>query len=200
MSFKKTIQTLYKILEKELSPDLTYHSIKHTKDVHHVCKFYIKHYDIKKDDAKLLEIAAVGHDTGFTKVYRGHEQVSALITSDVMAENGYPQKDIRKVKKMILATKVPQSPRSMLARILCDSDLDYLGRDDFKEIGSTLKQEWKNYEIFPNLDEDFDIIQIGFLKGHSYHTDYAQEHRTPVKVGYIDLLEKNQRIKFNKKK
>ena len=54
MSYKKTIEKLYKILEEELAPELTYHGIHHTKDVHDVCKFYIKHYKIDKDDALSL--------------------------------------------------------------------------------------------------------------------------------------------------
>lgn len=183
-------------MEKDLSPDLTYHGLHHTQDVHAVCKFYIKHYDIKKDDARLLEIAAVGHDIGFTQVYQEHEERSAKITAEIMDDEGYASKEIRKVKKMILATKVPQSPKSLLARILCDADLDYLGRDDFKPIGKTLKQEWKNYKIFPKIDEDFDVIQIGFLKGHSYHTEYAQKYRSPIKIKHIEQLEDEQQIQY----
>jgi len=172
MSFKKTIERLYKILEKDLSPKLTYHGIHHTRDVHDVCKFYIKHYKIKKDDAR---------------------------TCEIMRDEGFSDKEIRKVRKMILATKVPQSPKSMLAEILCDSDLDYLGREDFKSIGKTLKEEWKNYKFFPNVEEDFDIIQIGFLKGHSYHTEYAQKYRSPEKIKHIERLEEKQKTKYNKK-
>jgi Uncharacterized protein conserved in bacteria len=192
MSYKKTIEKLYKILEQELSPDLTYHGIHHTRDVHQVCQFYIKHFDIKKNDGQLLEVAAVGHDIGFTKVYDNHEQASAEITSAIMNDEGFNKKEIRKVEKMILATKIPQNPQTFLSSLLCDADLDYLGRDDFKKIGDTLKQEWENYNVFPNLDQNFDTIQIGFLRGHNYHTEYAQEHRSPVKIAHIDRLEQEE--------
>jgi len=198
MSYKKTINKLYKILEKELSPDLTYHGLHHTKDVHKVCQFYIKHYDIKKGDGQLLEVAAVGHDIGFTKVYDNHEETSAEITMAIMKEEGFNKKEIRRVEKMILATKIPQNPQTFLASLLCDADLDYLGRDDFEEIGQTLKQEWTTYDIFPKLDENFDTIQIGFLRGHCYHTEYAQEHRTPVKITHIERLEHEQRERIAK--
>lgn len=118
---------------------------------------------------------------------------SAKITSAIMKQEGFSTKDIRKVKKMILATKIPQNPQSFLSSLLCDADLDYLGRDDFESIGATLKQEWENYDMFPNLDTNFDTIQIGFLRGHSYHTEYAQEHRSPVKIAHIERLEQEHR-------
>ena len=105
MSFKKTIKRLYKILEIELSSDLTYHGIHHTHDVHEVCQFYVKHYDIKKNDAQLLDLAAVGHDIGFTKSYNNHEEVSVEITADIMKSEGFAKKEILQVSEMIIATR-----------------------------------------------------------------------------------------------
>ena len=32
------------------------------------------------------------------------------------------------------ATKIPQTPLTKLEEIICDADLDYLGREDFFEI------------------------------------------------------------------
>ena len=40
-----------------------------------------------------------------------------------------------------MATKIPQSPTTLLGRILADADLDYLGRTDFFGIGNKLKWE-----------------------------------------------------------
>ena len=192
MNYKKTIKKLYNILENELSPELTYHGIHHTRDVQKVCQFYIKHYQIDKVPAQLLEIAAVGHDIGFTKNYKNHEEESVVITTEIMREDGFKEHHIQQVSEMILATKVPQNPNNFLSSLLCDADLDYLGREDFSQIGATLKQEWKNYDIFLNLDDNFDIIQIGFLKGHCYHNDYAKEHRAPIKLKHLEHLERQQ--------
>ena len=36
--------------------------------------------------------------------------------------------------QLILATKVPQKPKNKLEKIICDADLDYLGREDFDNI------------------------------------------------------------------
>lgn len=185
-------QELYGIIQSQLAKDLTYHGIHHTMDVHNVCRFYIDHYDIPKHEAGLLEIAAVGHDIGFIKTYSNHEEIGSKMTTEIMSNYGYKKSDRELVSKLILATKIPQNPKSFLAQIICDADLDYLGRDDFAEIGLTLKEEWGNYDIVPNLDEDFDNIQIGFLKIHFYHTDYAAKFRNPVKLLNLEELEKRQ--------
>lgn len=179
---------LYGMIQKDLPKDLTYHGIHHTIDVHNVCKFYIDHYDIKGKDAELLELAAVAHDMGFIETYKNHEIKGSEMVSVIMKKYKYSKADIDLVVELILATQIPQAPKSFLAKIICDADLDYLGRNDFESIGATLKKEWINYNIFPNLDEDFDKIQIGFLQGHQYHTDYAQDHRNPVKLDHLEHL------------
>lgn len=182
-------EELFGILDDQLAEELTYHSIHHTKDVLSVCKFYIEHYKIDAHDASLLRIAAAGHDVGFVETYRDHEEASARITSELMRKHDFAQKDIKIVSNLIMATKIPQDPKTFLATILCDADLDYLGRDDFESIGKTLKEEWQSYSIFPNLDEIFDTIQIKFLTSHSYHTHYAREHRAPIKLKHLEKLE-----------
>ena len=63
---------------------------------------------------------------------------------------------------MIMATKIPQSPRNGLEEIICDADLDYLGRDDFYEIGATLFEELKAYNVLQN-EREWNRIQVKFL-------------------------------------
>lgn len=188
MKVDEIIEELYALIKRELSPDLSYHSLRHTQDVHETCQFYIQHYQLPQHSAALLEIAAAGHDVGFTRVYANHEIVSAEITGKIMRKYGHIEEDIAIVEELILATKIPQSPTNFLAQILCDADLDYLGRDDFPEIGQLLKKEWQTYNIIPNLDENFDNIQISFLNGHTYHTAYAMNHRGPVKRKNLEVL------------
>ena len=197
MKVEKIKNEIFELIEKKLSLDLTYHSMRHTKDVYRICKYYISQYNLPRHSASLLEIAAVGHDVGFTKVYANHEVVSADITGEIMKNHGYDQADIDIVSDTILATKIPQTPKSFLAQILCDADLDYIGRSDFFEIGLLLKQEWQTYNIMPNIEENFDNIQVSFLNSHKYHTKYALANREPVKRDNLKLLQERmaQKIK-----
>lgn len=81
---------------------------------------------------------------------------------------------------MIMATRLPQSPTTLLEKILCDADLDYLGRDDFYEIGGRLFAELKEQEVV-ETEREWNIMQRTFLQSHRYHTRFGQTNREPGK-------------------
>ena len=88
---------------------------------------------------------------------------------------------------LILCTKIPQQPKTLLERIICDVDLDYLGRPDFYEISDQLFRELKALSVINNIDE-WNKIQINFLEAHTYHTDFAIRNRQPNKEQRIKEL------------
>jgi len=51
---------------------------------------------------------------------------------------------------MIMATKIPQSPKNLLEQIICDADLDYLGRERYEENSLLLLQELRLKKKLPN--------------------------------------------------
>lgn len=197
MKTNHIITELYRRIEANISPELTYHGLHHTIDVYNTCKLYIQYYKLKKREAKLLEIAAVAHDIGFLETYRNHEAAGAEVAANIMLKHNYNTKDIELVCGMIMATKIPQSPNNLLEQIICDSDLDYLGRNDFEVISYTLLKEWMNYNIFPDIQSNFDNIQVGFFKSHSYHTDFANKFRAPIKEKNLKRIESRLLITEN---
>lgn len=90
---------------------------------------------------------------------------------------------------MIMATRLPQSPLSKLAEILCDADLDYLGREDFFEIADTLKREWMQMD-FISSDTEWNQKQLGFLSSHTYFTESAMVNRDVGKQTNFLALQK----------
>jgi len=80
-------------------------------------------------------------------------------------------------------------------KIICDADLDYLGRGDFDEIADKLRRELKERNIISS-DRKWDEIQISFLNQHRYFTKTAIETRQKTKESNIQLvldrLEKNE--------
>jgi len=176
-----------KILETKLPDKLYYHALNHTDDVLKVCNQYIRRGNIKPRDAKLLRIGALLHDIGFTETYDNHEAKGQEIAQELMGELGFSQKDIDVVKGLIWATKIPQSPQTKLEKIICDADLDYLGRRDFYKISDQLFEELKLRGLLGDKKE-WNKIQIKFLEGHSYHTKFALNIRQPVKAKRIAEL------------
>jgi hypothetical protein len=91
---------------------------------------------------------------------------------------------------MIEATKIPQNPKNLLEKIICDADLDYLGTAQFYDIGASLFKEYKNLKIVQN-EEDWDRVQVKFLRSHRYHTEFGKNRREPVKQKHLkELLSK----------
>ena len=81
---------------------------------------------------------------------------------------------------MIMATRYPQHPKSHLEQILCDADLDYLGRPDFFEIGATLYKELIATGRLSS-EREWNRLQVNFLNSHRYFTATAVSSRDPLK-------------------
>jgi len=166
---------------RKLSPDLTYHCYDHTMDVLEQCVRIAEAEGVNDEkDIFLLKVAALYHDTGFVKAYRFHEAASCDIFLEETKEFGFTDADNEVVKRLIMATQIPQQPADILEKIICDADLDYLGRDDFFSIGDTLRKEFMLFKVVANNDE-WENLQLKFLKNHSYHTTSSQLLREPAK-------------------
>lgn len=176
-------------LERELSPRLVYHSINHTRDnVVPASQYLAKMEGLDGDAYQLLQTAAYFHDIGFTEQYIDHEQVSARIAAEILPRFKYSPRDIRAIRKMILATKLPQSPGSLPEKILADADLDVLGRQDFLKRNRDLRAEMEAYgKSFG--DVEWYGSQLRFLQLHHYWTGTARRLRNDTKLSNIGLLE-----------
>ncbi len=187
--YLKLRRNALRILKSRLSKKLYYHNVEHTLDVVRVVNQYIRRENIDNQNAYLLRIAALIHDLGFTETNVEHEAKSAEMAQELMLDCGFSKNEINSVQGLIRATRIPQSPTNDLERIICDADLDYLGRNDFYEISDRLYQELKAAAVFSNKN-DWNKAQIKFLEAHKYHTDFAKKHRRPEKEMRIIEIKK----------
>ncbi len=184
-----------KMLDSELSKNLTYHCIDHTLDVKNQCLAIAKAEGITDEQTlQELEIAALYHDTGFIFIYEKHEERGCEIVREQLPGFGFDEKTIETICELIMATKVPQNPANHLQQIICDADLDYLGRDDFFETGDKLRRELIEYK-FIESEHDWEERQINFLRSHRYFTRSSRELREPVKREFIKQLIQNRNAK-----
>jgi uncharacterized protein len=159
-----------RILKESLPSHLTYHCLEHTLDVYRETeRLALSEKITSSDELTLVLTAAAYHDIGFVVSELNHEQQSCIICMSDLPQYGYSDIEINKVCEIIMATKIPQSPNSQLAEILCDADLDYLGRNDFETIAETLYQEFKHRKIIDDR-ESWDNIQVNFFNSHHYFT------------------------------
>lgn len=171
-------------LKRELPKDLYYHGLHHTLDVLRSAEMIGNEEHLNEKEMLLLKVAVLYHDAGFTKVYKNHEEVGCEMAKEDLPKFGFTPADIDIICGMIMATKIPQSPKTKLEEVIADADLEYLGTNRFEEIGRTLYEEIK---IYLNIESErqWNIIQVNFLKNHRYFTDYCKKHREPLKQAHL---------------
>lgn len=175
-------------LRNELPRNLFYHSVYHTEDVFRATIQIAKQESIDSKSLLLLKTAVLFHDLGFINVTTGHEALACDIAKKILPDYGYTSNDIEKITGMIMATKIPQSPKNKLEEIICDADLDYLGRDDYETISKNL---FKEMDQNIKMDEKQWLkLQIDFLEQHQYFTSTSIENRSQKKQKRLLLLKK----------
>lgn len=176
-------------LRRELSPQLRYHGLRHTLDVLRMATSLCLSEGIRGRNLKLVKTAALFHDSGFVhNRHAGHEQEGCSIVRSSLPEFGYSKEDIELICGMIMSTKIPQSPTTLMERILCDADLDYLGRTDFEKIGNDLFLELMSYNLITD-EYAWNQLQVTFLTDHRFHTQTNIALREPIKLSYLKRLE-----------
>jgi uncharacterized protein len=178
------------MLTAGLSKELVYHNIHHTIDVTEQCLTIAKEEGIVDlNELQNLEIASLYHDVGFIYTYDGHEAKGCEIVRKQLPDFGVTDESIDAICDLIMATKVPQRPLNHLQQIICDADLDYLGRKDFYQTGNDLRNELINYNLITD-QHDWEERQLNFLNTHHYFTTTSINKREPFKKEFIRQLEK----------
>jgi exopolyphosphatase/pppGpp-phosphohydrolase len=172
-----------------LSKELTYHNADHARDVLDQA-IRIAHEEgiSNKEDLLLLKIAALYHDTGFIKSYSGHEEVSCDLAREELPVFGINDRQLDHICKLIMVTKMPRYPENKLEEIICDADLDYLGRTDFFKISNLLFLELKHRGLVHN-EYNWNKKQVHFLKVHQYFTPANRAARQQLKLKHLSMIE-----------
>ncbi|GGK59108.1 HD domain-containing protein [Rufibacter glacialis] len=176
-------------LGEELPADLTYHCLRHTLDVLQQTEHIARQEGIADhtEEFLLLQVSALYHDAGFVQTYQQHEEKSCELARAELPAFGFTNEQIDAVCGLISATKVPQAPQTKLQEILCDADLDYLGRDDFFQIGDLLYQEFLRYGVVED-ETRWNQLQVRFLEKHRFFTCFSRNHREAKKQKHLEQV------------
>lgn len=174
-------------LVKGLPRNLYYHGVHHVVDVLAAAERLGEMENINAHDMEMLCVAALFHDSGYTLSQKSHEERGCDIVREHLPLFGYTAQEIEVICGMIMATVYPQKPKNLLEEIICDADLDYLGRDDFFEIGETLYRELTAKGELSNV-EDWNKLQERFLVSHHYFTKSAMKLRKAKKEEHLERI------------
>lgn len=174
-------------LREGLPKERTYHNFSHTLDVYRSTVAIAMREHIEGEDLDLLRTAALYHDSGFLIGHHEHEKVGCVLAREALPNFGYTEQMIERVCAMVMATKLPPKPVDRLGEILCDADLDYLGRSDFFRIGTTLFWEFLHDGIVMN-EREWNELQVRFLGSHTYFTATSRAEREPIKQQHLQRI------------
>jgi uncharacterized membrane-anchored protein YitT (DUF2179 family)/predicted metal-dependent HD superfamily phosphohydrolase len=172
MQYDRVYTFLMEKLEAELPAFLTYHDAGHTKYVIDSATRLAESENITGEDLVLLKTAALFHDAGFLQQGEGHEEISCIIAREYLPKYNYSDRQVEHICRIIMATRIPQSPTDPLGEILCDADLYYAGTDSYWENSGKMFREFKQAGIV-NTEMEWQLLQIEFLSSHKYFTKKA---------------------------
>ena len=175
------------LLRNDIDVRYRYHDLNHTLDVIEQTQFIGKQEKLAEPELLLLRIAALFHDTGFLVKRAEHEMESIVFFEKAARSFGLSENDIALISGCIRATQMPQQPQSHMEQVMCDADLDYLGRADFKSIGDLLYAEMNSCGEIGSM-EDWNALQIRFLSKHRFHTHFSKNHRQPILEQHLQAL------------
>jgi uncharacterized protein len=179
------------ILEKlrnELDKKLSYHDLSHTLDVHQAVVRLIHLEKIPENTGLLLETASFYHDSGMLIGYKGHEDHSITIVKETLPRFGYSKREIEEISNMIRVTTLPQKAITHTEKILCDADLDSLGREDFFIQSFNLRLEWDKFNIRCTSLTEWFLFELQFMEDHQYYTPSAIALRSETKLRNIEEI------------
>ena len=176
-------------LEAEMPSRLSYHSLNHILDVLSAAINLAELEKLSSTETELLKVAVLFHDAGFIKTVRGHEEIGCTMAKEILPSFGFSIPEIEIISGMIMATKYPPSPKTLSEKIICDADLDYLGRDDFFEIGNKLFNELRSQGSLSSENE-WNSLQVNFLTTHRYFTEASKQLREEKKKIHLREVKK----------
>lgn len=179
------------LLEDNLPPFYTYHNLGHTLYVTGKAVEIGQHEQCGEKELGLLYTAGLWHDTGYIHTYVNHEEAGCTLATQYLPGFGLKPDEIETICGMIMATKIPQSPKNKLEEIIADADLEYLGTEQAGTLAGALFHELRH--LNPSLTEaEWNRTQVSFLENHHYFTSYCKKNKEPLKSAYLGSLVKKR--------
>ena len=175
------------LLQTRIPANYYYHNYGHTLYVLEKVKEIGKQENCTARELELLAVAALWHDTGYINTYKGHEEESCVLARKYLAGYGFSADDILTICGMIMATKIPQSPKNKLEEIIADADLEYLGTAGAGIKADNLFKELQSINTILTKEE-WNGTQVSFLQQHHYFTRFCKRNREPAKTNYLVKL------------
>ena len=186
------------LLKDNLSDLYSYHNFRHTSEVVSGVRKLAIAENLDELDSEIVLIAAWFHDTGYTKGCDKHENSSAAIVTEFLAEKEKSIAYISAVCDVIEATTYNYIPTTVLAKVIKDADYHHFASNDYFDRCELLREEWRLIRNLEYSDLDWAKENLKVLQSHHvYYTEYAKSNWEPSKQKNIRLIEeKIEKLEF----
>jgi predicted metal-dependent HD superfamily phosphohydrolase len=183
----------------DLPSVITYHTFKHTQAVVQAAEEIGNNSGLSQHDLETVLVAAWFHDTGYKDGHYQHETRASEAAREKLLKWGMDPERVKLVQQAIESTRMPQVPKNLIDKVLCDADLYHLSSPEAEEHALLLRQEMAQTRDFKFSDEEWAEFNLRFLKNHEYFTSYGQAVLELRKKKIIKQLKKKVKAPVNEK-
>ncbi|HVY01896.1 MAG TPA: hypothetical protein VHA12_03995 [Candidatus Nanoarchaeia archaeon] len=167
---------------RKIMPKLPYHNFEHGLYVvaNATALGYMEGCTSK--EIFLLETGGYTHDLIVIPGRTDNEERSAALASEYLKEIGYKNEEIAVNDLLVMSTKLPTNPSTLLEKIICDSDIWNIGGNEFWKSTEAVRQEYG----LTDLQRWYSQV-LGFLDKQKFYTPTGKALRNAG-------LEKNKKL------
>ncbi|MBL0045294.1 MAG: polyphosphate kinase 1 [Flavobacteriales bacterium] len=173
---------------------MAFHDLDHTLEVARFSQSIGRGSGLSEQAVRELELAALFHDTGYARSYKGHEEKSVVIATAFLRGHGGSTRLIAQVRALILSTRVTERPRSLAQRVLRDADSAKAGQADFEEKSQRLRTEFEHQRRKKISALAWNRENLAYLHAHRFFTPYALSRFSKQKTLNLRALELRSKL------
>lgn len=182
------------LITNKLPEQYVYHNLQHTLDVVSAAEEIAIHSNLESEQVEVVIAAAYLHDIGYVTNNELHEDHSITLSREFLTQLGADKNYIEDVIGCIEATKLPQNPKNLAQRVLCDADLHHLSSEHYFEKAELLRTEFSSIEKDIITESEWLDMSTVFIDNHQYFTDYGKHTLGPQKEKNLKKIKKRLKI------
>lgn len=178
-----------KLFNDRLDSKFSYHNFEHTKNVVSGIEILCKAEEINEETKTILLLAGWFHDAGYVEGCENHEKKSIEIALEFLKDKKISVDIQEKITDLIMATTYNYKPKNLLEKIIKDADNVHLANENYPNTLEQLREEWEVSINKTYCNTDWFVLNIDFLKNHTYYTKFAQEKWQNLKEKNLKTIE-----------
>lgn len=180
----KTLQeAALSYLAEHLDRRYSYHNAVHSQDVCAALEEFLQSTadPFEPSEREALQIAAIFHDFGYLVRPDENEICCREYVQMFGKEFALPPALQVRAMELIMETAFPYRPISAAGKLLCDADIEYIGRDIFWQRAADFRQELAAQgQVMTDLQ--WYCREVEFLRSNAFFTDTANRLRGALRM------------------